>query len=167
MKKILLFITALSCMLPRQLLSLPRGHHMSQITPVTNMPNVRSMNEQETTSNRPYCTYECLEKSSPAQCIKATGNCAENCMCSSTNFCDEYICSYVCPSPRQCEKLFMALVAIIDAPFLCPAACIKDTVCLPCDRNENPPKCYPYSKMVCKATCYFATCEKCESLSED
>ena len=142
---LLLLIATISCI---SLMGSPRA--LCQITP---LPNANSMNEQEMTSNRPYCTYERLENSAPARCIKATNNCIENCLWKSIKCCNP-----ICPSPRHCKNCCMALVTIINAPFILPFTCIKDTVCLPCDRNENPPKCYPYTKWVVKDLCYYITC---------
>lgn len=65
------------------------------------------------------------------------------------------------PHPvRACVRY--GLPAVISAVSLIPIpiGCIRDTMCLPCDRTDNPPQCYPQTKLLC----FFLTCGSCGQL---
>ena len=68
-----------------------------------------------------------------------------NC-CNLKDCCDRTfkLCTY--------DNCFTCVTASFIIPIVCgvntiacPFACLKDTICLPCDRNENKPECYPYT----------------------
>jgi|GEM_PF-6117425 hypothetical protein len=60
-------------------------------------------------------------------------------------------------SARTCVRY--GLPALLSAISLIPipVGCIRDTMCLPCDRTENPPRCFPETKLLC----FFLTCGSC------
>jgi hypothetical protein len=117
------------------------GLSRAQITPMSN--------SMDNSSAQPYCTYERMYNSSIGKCIKTSGSATENCLHSGLIFCGDRLC--ICSS--TCA---LSLLTAFTYPVGCPLACLKDTCCLPCDRNATPPQCYPYTKLLC----YFLTCEK-------
>ena len=61
---------------------------------------------------------------------------------------------------RTCVRY--GLPALLSAVSLMtiPIGCVRDTMCIPCDSTDNPPRCFPETKMLC----HFLTCGSCGEL---
>lgn len=122
MKKLLIIIVTLWA-LPS--ISAPRA-----------LTHVIPMSDTAASARQPYCTYSRIENfCCPDECVEGCQSSrAMNSLCS------------CCESTVYCTgKSVLWMVSLITCPFFC----LKDTVCLPCDRNENPPESYPYTKLAC------------------
>lgn len=127
MNKMLCIILTISAL---PLICSPRA--LSQITPLP----------AENPGSNAYCTYDRLDN----LCCK--NKCLERC----ESTCSSSYCDYASYYASLCfRKSYWCALSLLSLPL----TCIKDTCCLPCDRNQTPPECYPDSRMAC----YFLSCE--------